>query len=73
MVQVQADRAVADLFRLMAVVPQSLSQLPIEAAVLHVFVEAVHGDQVFRPGRAVHAIPAGGCGCHGIEQFAKAV
>src|SRR5690554_2022409 len=71
MIQVQAHSAIADLHRFVAIVPQALAKFTIEATILHVFVKAVYRNQVFGPGRAVHAVPAGRCRGYPVHEVAE--
>lgn len=64
----QANGAVANLPGFVTKVPEALAKFPVQATVLHVFIEAINRNQVFGPGGAVHAVPAGGSGRDGIQE-----
>ena len=55
--RVQDDGLVADLQAGHAVVSKALAELAVGTAVLHLFVETVHGDQIRRPAGGIAVIP----------------
>ena len=56
-VQVQADCGIADLNTFHSVIHHALTHFTVEPTVLHLFVKAVDGDDIFLPCRAVGAVP----------------